>query len=152
MKARGTSFIVAGKRNRIEHDHQTAFFSWVRLNAQRHAELKRFYAIPNGGARSHGQAVALYLEGVRAGVLDVHLPLPRNGKAGLWFEFKAPDGQYTTQQREEREALEAEGHEVHTIREWTDAARITREYLNLPDLQIPAPIATNQLDHRRRAL
>jgi hypothetical protein len=145
--------IVGTKRNRIESDHQTAFFSWVRLNQQKHAELKRFYAIPNGGKRGHSTAIALYLEGVRAGVLDVHLPLARQGKAGLWFEFKAPDGTLSPQQREEVLALEAEGHAVYIIREWTTAAAITRDYLSLPELQIPAALAAVDDQHkdRRRA-
>jgi hypothetical protein len=125
------------RRNKIEHDHQTAFFSWLRLNEKKHGELKRFFAIPNGGARDHGTAIALFLEGVRPGVLDTHLPLPRHGKAGLWIEFKTETNDLSADQREWKTALEAEGHVVHVVRQWTEAARLTVEYLGLDGVAIP---------------
>jgi len=127
-----------GKRKRIEHEHQSAFFAWLRLNARKHPDLRWFFAIPNGGARDHGTAIQLYLEGVQPGVLDTHLPLPRDGKAGLWIEFKTPANDLSTQQREFKAAVEAAGHVVHIVREWTVAARITVDYLGLTGVQIPA--------------
>jgi hypothetical protein len=129
------------RRNRIEHDHQCAFFSWLRLNEKRQATLKLFYAIPNGGQRDHATAISLYLEGVNAGVLDTHLPVARQGKAGLWIEFKSDRGTLSIKQREFRELVEAENHLVHVVREWTEAARITIAYLGLEfkDLAMPPP-------------
>lgn len=140
---------VGTKRNRIEHEHQAAFFSWVRLNAQKHHELKLFHAIPNGGARSHATAIALYLEGVTPGIPDTHLPLARNGRAGLWIEFKAGRGELSSVQREVKAALEAAGHEVFVVREWTEAAQITVAYLGLVGVQVPAALATNHRSTRR---
>ena len=128
---------VGIRRNRAEHDQQCAFFSWLRLNEKKHAALRLFFAIPNGGARDHGTAVALFLEGVRPGVLDTHLPVPRQGKAGLWIEFKSELGELSDKQREFRAQLEAEGHAVFMVREWTAAARITVDYLGLEGVQVP---------------
>jgi hypothetical protein len=127
------------RRNRIEHDHQCSFFDWIRLNAKKHQVLKLFHAIPNGGARDHGTAIALYLEGVTPGILDTHLPVARNGRTGLWIEFKAGTNDLSGVQREIKAMLEAEGHEVYVVREWTEAARITVAYLGLRGVQVPPP-------------
>jgi hypothetical protein len=141
------------RRNRIEHDHQVSFFSWLRLNEKKHGELRWFYAIPNGGRRDHGVAVSMFLEGVRAGVLDTHLPLARHGKAGLWIEFKAPGGALSKEQRGWIQALEAEGHEIHVVQDWIEAARITAAYLDLAEfLVVPRPRPASVLDQQRRRI
>ena len=127
------------RRNRIEHDHQVSFFEWLRFTARRHPILKLFFAIPNGGARDHGTAVAMFLEGAQAGVLDTHLPVARQGKNGLWIEFKSDRGELSTKQHEFRELLEAQNHRVEVVREWAEAARITVEYLGLEGVTVPAP-------------
>jgi hypothetical protein len=127
------------RRNRIEHDQQCSFFDWLRINEKRHATLKLFYAIPNGGQRDHATAISLYLEGVNAGVLDTHLPVARQGKAGLWIEFKSDRGTLSTRQREFIELIEGENHLVHVVREWTEAARIVVAYLDLKGLAVPPP-------------
>lgn len=131
----------------LERDHQNSFFEWVRLNEQRFPILKRFFAIPNGGQRTRATAIGMHKEGVRKGVLDTHLPVSRNGKSGLWIEFKAGDNTLTLEQTEWKAFLEGEGHEVHVVRDWTDAARITATYLNLV---LPMPYGSPTVDEFRR--
>lgn len=58
-----------------------------------HSKVKKLpeialFAIPNGQIRHIGTAVKLKLEGVRAGVSDYMLALPRGGKHGLFLELK----------------------------------------------------------------
>lgn len=48
------------------------------------------FAIPNGGHRHKATAGRLKAEGVRAGVPDLCLPVPRNGYGALYIELKAP--------------------------------------------------------------
>ena len=91
-----------------EHTTQAAFFSWARLRPT----TNRAYAIPNGGARHPVVAAKLKAEGVRKGVLDVCLPVPRNGCPGLYIEFKHGDGTLSPEQRAEAEALAADGFAV----------------------------------------
>jgi hypothetical protein len=134
------------KRRQIEHDHQAAFFAWLRLHERQHPELKRFFAIPNGGHRERGVAIKMFLEGVRRGVPDTFLPLPRHGKSGFWIEFKAGSNQLTPDQVEWKAKLELEGHEVHVCREWTEAAELTIAYLGLTGIPIP----TVRVVHARR--
>ena len=61
-----------------EHDIQRAFFDWARMHRKQGAA----YAIPNGGKRNLLTAVRPNKK-VRAGVLDVCLPLPRVGCGSL---------------------------------------------------------------------
>ncbi len=123
--------------NHPEREHQTAFFDWLRMNEEKHPVLKRFFAIPNGGKRTRATAVGLFKEGVKRGVLDTFLPAPRCGKFGLWIEFKAGDNTLTLEQTEWKAFLELEGYQVHVVRDWTEAARITVAYLNIKVSGLP---------------
>jgi hypothetical protein len=133
---------VKPNRQQIEHDHQSAFFAWLRCNETKHPDLKRFFAVPNGGHRDRGTAIKMFLEGTRRGVPDTCLPLARHGKQGLWIEFKAGDNQLTPDQVEWKAALEREGHQVEIVREWPEAAQLTVLYLGLTGIAIPR--ATNR--------
>lgn len=134
----------------LEREHQNAFFEWLRMNEATHAVLKRFFAIPNGGLRTRATAIGMFKEGVRRGVLDTFLPAPRNGKCGLWIEFKAGDNGLSDDQVEWKAFLEMERYEVHVVRDWTEAARITVSYLNLEGLPMPHGSPTIDEFRRRR--
>lgn len=84
----------------MESKLQEACFTWFKLQ---YPQLeKMFYAIPNGGSRSKkavtnkaGKTVYVSLEGkrmkaegVKAGVSDTFLSVPRKGFHGLYIEFK----------------------------------------------------------------
>lgn len=117
-----------------EHLEQSAFFVWLNLHSRQYPILSRFFAIPNGGHRNIKVAVKLKREGVKKGVLDTCLPVARKNKIGLWIEFKANKNKLTLEQKEWKEFLESEGHQVHVVYSWTDAARAVIDYL---DLAIP---------------
>jgi hypothetical protein len=68
-------------------------------------------------------------EGMRAGVLDVHLPLPRGGCHGLWIEFKSVDGSLSPEQRDEAQLLAQDGYAVAVCREFSQAIELTKDYL-----------------------
>lgn len=55
-------------------------------------DLAWMHAIPNGGGRSAKQGADLKAEGVKGGVADVFLPVPRMGFHGLYIEMKKADG------------------------------------------------------------
>lgn len=67
-----------------EHWEQVQLFAW----SENLPELKLMHAIPNGGKRDIRVAIKLKEEGVKAGVPDIFLPLPRGGKHGLFIELK----------------------------------------------------------------
>jgi hypothetical protein len=74
-----------------EHEEQCAVVQWAQLNVSRLPGLDLLYAIPNGGKRDMAVAVALKAEGVKSGVPDLCLPVPRGGWHGLYVEMKKAD-------------------------------------------------------------
>ena len=71
-----------------EDAEQIALFEWARLAQGTHPELALLLHIPNGGSRHKLEAVKLKRLGVRPGVPDLFLPVPRHGLSGLWIEMK----------------------------------------------------------------
>ena len=58
-----------------------------------------FFAVGNGGARNAWTAKIMKDEGVRPGVADLILLIPRHGFAGLLVEMKTPDGKQSDSQK-----------------------------------------------------
>jgi hypothetical protein len=129
-------------REQTESQIQSAFFEWLSLHEKKYPELSLCYAIPNGAHKSIASRMKFKREGLKAGVPDVHLPLtsvewptrprPRSFFAGLWIEFKSDKGRVSDTQKEWIEKLTNEGHRVEVCRDWTQAANIVIDYLQLP--------------------
>ena len=67
----------------------------------RYAEIEPlFFAVSNGGIRNAWTAKIMKDEGVRAGVSDLILLIPKHGYAGLLIEAKKPDGKQSESQKE----------------------------------------------------
>ena len=75
----------------LEEQEQTAVFRWARMQEGAHPELALLHHIPNGGARSKATAGRLKAEGVKAGIPDICLPVPKNGYGALYIELKVPE-------------------------------------------------------------
>ena len=75
-----------------EHQEQCALFEWAAWMANTMPELHLMHAIPNGGKRDIRTAAKLKAEGVKPGVPDIFLPVPRGGKHGLYIELKRRKG------------------------------------------------------------
>lgn len=123
------------KPRQREHAEQAALVTWAGVTrfpnppCPRHPKLGDYlFAIPNGGHRSIAEASRLKAEGVKAGVSDLFLALPRSGYAGLWVEMKSPAGSATKAgvaspaQREWRDLMLASGYLAVVCAGW-DAAR-----------------------------
>lgn len=129
QKGDGDMTIVRCKPIQHEHYIQAAFFRWAALAGGKYPEIKALFAIPNGGTRHKLEAVKLKREGVKAGVPDVCLPVPRGKYAGLWIEFKAEKGKVTEHQDEWHILLRSLGHRVEVSRSWQAAVNIVEKYL-----------------------
>lgn len=93
-----------------EDDLQISCFQWIDLMRPAHPILEWIIHVPNGGKRPRGAAGKLKAMGVKPGVLDVLLPLPFNGWAGLAIEMKVGSNKTTEQQDDWLEVLQASGY------------------------------------------
>lgn len=112
-----------------EHEHQVTLFSWAALEQHRFPELEFMFAVPNGGKRDPRVAAKLKLEGVRRGVPDVWLPVPRGGYHGLVFEMKSGDNKETAEQKKYLRFLSQQGYLTATCYTWEDAKVLVENYL-----------------------
>lgn len=98
-------------------------------------ELKWLHAIPNGGARGDDEqtrkirGATMKAEGVRDGVSDVFLPVPKFPYHGLYIEFKTPTGAIRDSQTEFGTFALAQGYAFSVERSWRDAARLLQSYV-----------------------
>jgi hypothetical protein len=107
-----------------------ALMRCVRLHESRWPDLRLLYAIPNGGDRHPAVAAKLRAEGVRAGVPDYCLPVPRGPYHGLYVELKTPTGYPSREQREWIAALREQGYRAEVCRGWQAAWDVLMEYLS----------------------
>lgn len=118
-----------------EHQEQAALFDWARRLEGRHPQLGLMFAIPNGGLRNKIVAAKLKKEGVKAGVLDIFLPVPKIIEAsyrhGLFIEMKIKPNKPTKNQLYWMGILEAEGYEVAVCYSWIEAKDKIINYLKL---------------------
>ena len=112
-----------------EHGQQVRLFQWAAVQEANYPELRWLFAVPNGGARHVAVASKLKAEGVKAGVWDVFLPVPKGKCPGLWIEMKYGKNKLTPKQREFEEHLERHGYERLVCYDWNDAADKLEEYL-----------------------
>jgi len=122
----------------MQHHEDTeamALWSW----AQHDRILRDHLAhIPNGGRRNKREAARMKRMGVRAGVHDYFLPVPRGRYHGLWIELKATppnNARVTKEQREWMERMRDQGYAAYVCKGWVEAARVIRWYVD----KLPAP-------------
>lgn len=118
-----------------ESAEQCAYFAWVDLQKHSVPALRLVFHVPNGGSRHKIEAVNLKRQGVRAGVPDIILPVPRQFHTGLAIEFKRKgegrEKALTDKQVEWRDGLIAEGWQYHCLDDAGDAITATRNYLGM---------------------
>ena len=112
-----------------EHREQAALIRWAALHARRYPALRLLYAVPNGGHRVPAVAARMKAEGVRAGIPDLCLPVPRCGYSALYVEMKAARGRLTDAQAETLSTLRGEGNACAVCHAWTEAADLIAAYL-----------------------
>lgn len=98
---------------------------------------RKLLHIPNGGARSAAEAGLLKVQGVRKGVHDYFLAMPRGGFHGLWLELKATpphSAAITPEQREWAALMQAEGYRAVICKGVEAAWQEVAAYLALPAL------------------
>ena len=108
-----------------EHAEQVALCRWWAMYARRIGVAESLlFAIPNGGRRDKTT------EGVRAGVPDMFLAVPRQNAPGLFLELKKQKGgRVSENQKTMHEALSQAGYPVCICRGWGEAKRAIEDYI-----------------------
>ena len=89
------------------------------------------FHIPNGGQRSKITGAQLKAAGVRPGVPDIFLPLPRQNYAGLFIELKKLKGSAEPAQIEWKNYLNSSGYYATVCHGWLEAVNVIEQYLKL---------------------
>lgn len=122
---------AAGPKRNVSHeedDIQAEFFRLVPLFFPTLPE-KLLFAVPNGGKRDKLEAVRLKRQGVKSGISDTILLVPKQGFASLCMEFKTSSGDQSTEQKEfQRQAVMANNKYV-IVRSAMQAIEEMKEYL-----------------------
>lgn len=109
----------------IERDEQAAVFEWAEWKANQDPAYRLMYAVPNGQYRP-GQRPE---PGLKAGVPDICLPVPRGGYHGLYLELKVGDNQPTAKQEWWLEALADWGYITAVAWGFDDAVAVIETYM-----------------------
>lgn len=112
-----------------EHANQVAVFVWAALSVSKYPELKHLFAIPNGGERNKIVASNLKAEGVRAGVLDMFLPVVRGPWHGLFLELKVGKNTPSPKQHEFIQEMRQQGYGACWCVGWERAVEVLEAYL-----------------------
>ena len=125
---------MGGSRVRqYEAQEQRALFDWAAYAQNRWPELGMLYHIPNGGSRDPREAHNLRMQGVKPGVPDICLPVPRGGYAALYIELKRKSGGVLSDnQRVWLKALSRAGNRAVVCRGFDEARETILEYLRGP--------------------
>lgn len=113
-----------------EHDQQSLLFEWASYFENRVPELSLMFAVPNGGKRHIGVAIKMKAEGVKAGVPDIVLPVPRKGFHGMFIEMKnGKKGKVADNQKWWLQRLSEQGYNCVVCYSYEEAKDAISEYL-----------------------
>ena len=131
-----------------ESDEQIALFDLIRRLEGKYPLLKRVYHVPNGGMRHKATAGRLKAEGVRPGVLDINVDVPRWGDIvgeidaypvyelipGLRIEMKFGRNRPTAEQKDWLEYYKLAGYQTAVCYTSIEAWNVIVKYLGYDEL------------------
>jgi predicted RNA-binding Zn-ribbon protein involved in translation (DUF1610 family) len=116
------------KHDNPEARMQTEFFNQVPIFFPK-LPSKLLFSCPNGGSRNIIEAKNLKAQGVKSGVTDVLLLIPKKGYANLCLEFKTAKGRQSDDQKEFQRQIEGAGGKYMIVRSVKQAIESMKEYL-----------------------
>jgi hypothetical protein len=114
-----------------EADLQQAVFRWAGTRPE--PELKWLHAVPNGEKRDPATARRLKDQGVKPGILDLHLPVARGKYHGLMIELKRPNSpaKPSIEQDEYMAFLKEQGYCCHCLNDFDAVKALILTYLSM---------------------
>ena len=114
---------------RSESTEQMTLIQWCKINECIYPDLELIYHIPNGGKRSKTEAIRLKCEGVKKGVPDLCLPVPRRNYHGLYIEMKYGNGRTSKEQKEWIQKLNKQGYKAVICNGFDEAKETIERYM-----------------------
>ena len=120
-----------------ESAHQKALFAQVALkmleNPAKYACLRWMHAIPNGGDRNMLAAAKQKMEGQKAGVWDIFIPVPIAHYHGMYLELKAPGKIKNLSDKQVEFGAHAQEYDYYTVvaDSWEMGWEVIDNYLSL---------------------
>ena len=113
-----------------EGEEQATLFNWAKMQLWQYPELSLMFHIPNGGKRSKSEAGRFRAEGVKAGVPDIFLPVPKGKYHGLFIELKrSKGGKVSEAQSDWLDKLKEQGYAAYVCHGWEAASSVIRAYM-----------------------
>ena len=116
-----------------EFKHQCNVIKWSMqpLIREKWPCLKLLHHVPNGGSRDKIEAANLKRTGVKSGVPDLCLPVPKGQYSGLYIEMKNESGKTSLEQNWWIEELNKVGNFAEICHGYESAIRVLEWYLSL---------------------
>lgn len=117
-----------------EDGHQYALMLWAQQASvrRRWPELALLYHVENERLCTPQQAARRKRMGVKKGVPDLCLPVPRGPYAGLYLELKKPGGRLSEEQKWWLDQLNRQGCCAAVCYGWEEAREWLEKYLQMP--------------------
>jgi hypothetical protein len=113
-----------------ESQEQKALIQWATMSLGRLPELYQLFAIPNGANKSPAAAAKFKAEGLKPGVPDLFLAVPRGEYHGLFVEMKRRKGGVISPDQEAwLICLSKYGYAVSVCLGWEEARDAILQYL-----------------------
>ena len=121
-----------------EHAEQVAVIQWCDAQTSGPwSDARYIFAVPNGGSRNIIEATRMKAAGVRAGMTDLILPIPKMNSGrdlsfcgALFIEMKRREGfKVPVEQKKWHDFLKSRGYRVEVCRGYDDAVKAIKEHL-----------------------
>lgn len=109
-----------------ESNLQIACIKWFDTAYPKYSHL--LFAIPNGGKRGVITATFMKKEGVRKGVPDIFLAIPKLHYCGMFIEMKSADGTLRKEQKEFISKVQA-NYKCVVCRNFDEFEKVVNDYL-----------------------
>lgn len=116
-----------------ESEEQQKLFQWASIasNLLHYEGLELMFHIPNEGKRSRYSGGKMRSEGLRRGVADICLPVPRGPYHGLFFEMKYNNNKLTDEQKTFLKGVKAQGYATWVCYSAEEAIELITRYYKL---------------------
>lgn len=130
---RDQRFTASGKKRRMDREGEEQVSVIEQFDLEFPHLAKRLFHVANGGKRTRLERHLMVKQGVRRGVPDLVLPVPKSGFHGLYVEMKAAkphSAPVTDEQNDWIDFLREQGYCAEVARGGAQAMDIIRRYLD----------------------